>query len=80
MLSSASEPKAQIDRAGSSKLGERAEHMNELVSTPRRLGCEIAPVAGVDRTIQRHPPADLNARAREPFKLARVISPKFLGS
>jgi hypothetical protein len=31
------------------KLGKRAEHMIELVSSARCLGSEIAPVVGVDR-------------------------------
>jgi hypothetical protein len=53
-------------------LGKRAEHMIELVSRARRLGREIAPVVGVDRAVQRHPPRDIDACAREPIKLARV--------
>ena len=46
--------------------------MIELVSRMRRLGREIAPIVGVDRAVQRHPPEDIDAGAREPIKLARV--------
>ena len=48
--------------------------MIELVSSARRLGREIAPVIGVDRAMQGHPPDDIDAIAREPVKLARVVS------
>ena len=55
------------------RLGKRAEHRIKLVSRARRLGREIAPVFGVDRPVQWHPPADIDACAREPVKLARVV-------
>ena len=47
--------------------------MIELVSSARRFGREITPVVGVDRAMQRHPPRDIDAGAREPVKLARVV-------
>jgi hypothetical protein len=47
--------------------------MIELVSSARRLGREIAPVVGVDRAMQGHPPGDIDAGARESVKLARVV-------
>lgn len=55
------------------RLGKRAEHRIKLVSRARRLGREIAPVFGVARPVQWHPPADIDACAREPVKLARVV-------
>ena len=54
-------------------LRKRVEHMIELVSGARRLGGEAAPVVGVDGGMQRHPPCDIDASARERVKLARVV-------
>jgi hypothetical protein len=35
---------------------------------------QVAPVVGVDRAGARHPPADIDAGARELVKLSRVVS------
>src|SRR5262245_65433138 len=47
--------------------------MIELMSTASRLSREIAPVAGVDRAMQRDPPGDIDARTREPVNVGRVV-------
>jgi hypothetical protein len=48
-LSSRSPPAMSRIARNPARLGKRAEHMIELVSSARRLGREIAPVVGVDR-------------------------------
>jgi hypothetical protein len=48
-LSSPSPPAMSRIARNPARLGKRAEHMIELVSSARRLGREIAPVVGVDR-------------------------------
>jgi hypothetical protein len=68
-LSSPSPPAMSRIARNPARLGKRAEHMIELVSSARRLGREIAPVVGVDRAMQGHPPGDIDAGARESVKL-----------
>src|SRR5262245_35833206 len=56
------------------KLRKLGEHMIKLVPSARRLGREIAPVVGVDRAMERHSSADIEAGASESLKFAWVVS------